>query len=195
MPCRMQILLTFQRYLIPPPLDQWSLMIDAVSTSEILLNFFKEFCLSLTWNFIIMSIRDCHWNVYFVSQIQITHLCPFFKIYFNLILSSTFQKVIFHRLMTNKFDNFLSSSVCATCPAHPIFLDFIMLKKLYEEYKLWSSSFYNFLHDVRFISSKYSSHDLVLKHIDCVLLIQWTSSYTCGIHYWQGWVLTENYRS
>jgi hypothetical protein len=49
---------------------------------------------------------------------------------------------------TNNLYAFLFSTIRATCPAHPILLDLIILIILGEEYKSRSSSLCNFLHSL-----------------------------------------------
>jgi hypothetical protein len=50
------------------------------------------------------------------------------------------------RFQPNTLYAFLISLIHATCPTHLTLHDFITLKVFDEEYKLWSSSLYNFLH-------------------------------------------------
>jgi hypothetical protein len=61
---------------------------------------------------------------------------------------------------TNNLYAFFFSNICATCPAHLILLDFIILNILGEEYKQWSSPLCSFLHSP-FASSPFGPNILV----------------------------------
>ena len=61
----------------------------------------------------------------------------------------------------------LSLPIRATCPAHPILLDFITRTVLGEEYRSFSSSLCNLLHSPCYLvppTSKYSPQHHILKH-------------------------------
>ena len=67
----------------------------------------------------------------------------------------------------------LSSPIHATCPAHPILLDFITRTILGEQYKSFSSSLCNLLHSPRYLvlpRSKYSPQHHVLKHPQLLII-------------------------
>ena len=86
----------------------------------------------------------------------LSHLDPFhtptsylLKYNLNIILpsrSGSPKWPLSLRFPTKTLNMPLLSPRCATCPAHLIILDFITRTILGEEYRLWSSSLWNFLH-------------------------------------------------
>jgi len=101
-----------------------------------------------TQRLITMFMRTHHWTVSFLSwmnPVDILTSCMF-KIHFNIILICTHRSPqMFSSFQVFKLKFCVHFSyVCAMCPDHPIFLDFITLI-VSEEYKLWSSLLYTFV--------------------------------------------------
>jgi hypothetical protein len=75
-------------------------------------------------------------------QINAIHTMSFYlsKIHFNIVTYLRPSGLFPSGFPTNSLYAFLFSPNRATCPAHLVFLDLIMLIIFGEEYKLWSSS-------------------------------------------------------
>ena len=124
-----------------------------------------------TWRFITALTSVRHLSLSWASPIQsiYPHPTSWRSI---LILSTHLYLGLSSGLLPSSFPTKtlytpLSSTICATCPAPLILLDFITRTILGEEYKLFSSSLCILLHSPHYVvppRSKYSPQHHVLKH-------------------------------
>jgi hypothetical protein len=102
-----------------------------------------------TGRFITVFLRALHWSLSWARSIQSipSHPAPLRS---TLILSTHLRLglpsgIIPFGFPTDILYGVLFSPLLATCPAHHILLDFIIVLMFGKEYKLWNSSLYIFL--------------------------------------------------
>ena len=96
------------------------------------------------------TYKRCHLSLSWANSIQSPQPLPT-SFSYTLILSSHLRLGLPNGLFPSRYPTKtlctpLPSSLCATCPAHLILLDFITRTWLGEEYRTLSSSLCNFLH-------------------------------------------------
>jgi hypothetical protein len=139
----------------------------------------------------------CHWALSWASSIQPTpsHTVSSLSILISFSYScSSYPSNLFPSGFTDEtLHAFLISSMRSTCPAHPLFLNFIALIIFGEVYRLWNSSLCYFFHppDTFYLRSKYSPQHFVRKHqwsvrFDVVTAVKKSMSFfwvvTCHLH-------------
>jgi hypothetical protein len=141
------------RKCLPPHSWQWYTYLlhgaEYYLKSWLLLTWSKNILLSL-WNPKVRNSihKSPPLDLSWASWVQFSPSVPTISLRSSLMLSSHLHLGLPSGLFESPNQNPVNTSpMRATCPAHLILLDLITLTILGEEYRLWSSSLCNFLHD------------------------------------------------